>query len=68
MRLMTTLLARPRPADADAVNEVGQRTLNSVRHEHDALVAEFHRSRTWRAGRIVTAPARWLNLLLGRSS
>jgi glycosyltransferase involved in cell wall biosynthesis len=68
MRVMTTLLARPRTADADAVSDVGQRTLNSVRHEHDALVAEFHRSRTWRAGRIATAPARWIRLLLGRKS
>ena len=68
VRVMTSLLARPQTSDADAVNDVGQRTLNSVRHEHDALVAEFHRSRTWRAGRIVTAPARWVQMVLGRKS
>jgi hypothetical protein len=68
LRVMTTLLARPRTADADAVSDLGQRTLNSVRHEHDALVAEFHRSRTWRVGRIATAPARWIRLILRRKS
>lgn len=67
-RIMTTLLARPGTADASAVSEVGRRTLNSVRHEHDALVAEFHRSRTWRAGLIVTAPARWIRRIRGTKS
>ena len=66
IRVMRTLLARPR--NVDAVSDVGQRTLNSVRHEHDALVAEFHRSLTWRAGRITTAPARWIRRLLAIES
>ncbi len=68
LRVMTRLLARPQTAAADASSNVRQRTLNSVRHEHDALVTEFHQSKTWRAGRIVTAPARWIRLLLGRRS
>jgi hypothetical protein len=31
-------------------------------------VAEFHRSRTWRAGLIVTAPVRWIRRLRGTNS
>lgn len=63
--IMAMLLARP---------EVGEtftsapKNLPSFKHVHDAVVAEFHRSLTWRAGRVVTAPLRWLRSLRGKSS
>jgi hypothetical protein len=34
--------------------------------EHDNIVAEFHASFTWRAGRAVTAPLRWIQSLRAR--
>ncbi len=63
--VITTLPARPQ---ASGAVDAGTRTLSSVKHEHDALVAEFHRSTTWRAGRIVTAPIRWFRALRGTKS
>lgn len=36
----------------------------SLRHEHDALVAEFHSSRTWKLGRAVGAPLRWMQRIV----
>jgi hypothetical protein len=34
--------------------------------EHDNIVAEFHASFTWRTGRAVTAPLRWIQSLRAR--
>jgi glycosyltransferase involved in cell wall biosynthesis len=56
-RIITMLLGRPRTSVSDDSSQVA---LPSFRREHDALVAEFHRSRTWRAGLVITAPARWI--------
>jgi glycosyltransferase involved in cell wall biosynthesis len=36
----------------------------TLRHEHDALVAEFHSSRTWKLGRAVGAPLRWVQRIV----
>jgi hypothetical protein len=36
------------------------RRLTLFKNEHDNVVAEFHASVTWRVGRFVTAPLRWL--------
>jgi hypothetical protein len=43
------------------------RRLTLFKYEHDNVVAEFHASVTWRVGRVVTAPLRWLKKRTVRS-
>jgi glycosyltransferase involved in cell wall biosynthesis len=64
-QLVTMLLARPH---VDETFTSAPKNLPSFKHVHDAVVAEFHRSLTWRAGRVVTAPLRWLRSLRGKIS
>jgi len=42
--------------------ELGKPTL-FFKNDHDTIVAEFHASLTWRVGKAVTAPVRWLKTL-----
>lgn len=45
--------------------ELGKPTI-FFKNDHDNIVAEFHASLTWRVGKAVTAPVRWLKNLTAK--